>query len=116
MVELREHPDLADLDLSPEDEAAFVADAHVLVDAYLALEDPAAITPIGLELQLEAQVGGLLMRGIIDRLEEDADGSLVVTDYKTGKAPSRPVRAGPPRAASTSTPSCASRRWAAARA
>ena len=43
--------------------------------------------PIGLELQLEAQVGGLLLRGIIDRLEEDADGELVVTDYKTGKAP-----------------------------
>jgi len=88
VAEMREHPDLADLDLSPEDEAAFVADAHVLVDAYLALEDPSAITPIGLELHLEAQVGGLLMRGIIDRLEEDAEGSLVVTDYKTGKAPS----------------------------
>ncbi len=88
MVEIREDPDFADLDLSPEDAAAFVADAHVLVDAYLALEDPSAITPIGLELHLEAQVGGLLMRGIIDRLEEDAEGSLVVTDYKTGRAPS----------------------------
>ena len=50
--------------------------------------NPATVTPIGLELQLEAQVGGLLMRGIIDRLEEDADGLLVVTDYKTGRAPS----------------------------
>ena len=28
------------------------------------------------------------MRGIIDRLEEDADGELVVTDYKTGRSPS----------------------------
>ena len=27
------------------------------------------------------------LRGIIDRLELDADGELVVTDYKTGKAP-----------------------------
>ena len=64
-----------------------MADAHVLVDAYFAMEDPAAIRPIGLELQLEAQVGGLLMRGIIDRLELDAEGELVVTDYKTGRSP-----------------------------
>ena len=85
--ELREDPDFAHLDLTPDEEAEFVADAHVLVDAYLALEDPTTVRPIGLELQLEAQVGGLLMRGIIDRLEEDADGRLVVTDYKTGRAP-----------------------------
>jgi putative RecB family exonuclease len=29
-----------------------------------------------------------VLRGIIDRLEIDADGELVVTDYKTGRAPS----------------------------
>ena len=60
----------------------------MLVARYFELEDPTAIRPIGLELQLEAQVGGLLtLRGIIDRLELDADGELVVTDYKTGRAP-----------------------------
>jgi putative RecB family exonuclease len=32
-------------------------------------------------------VGSLRLRGIIDRLELDEDGELVVTDYKTGKAP-----------------------------
>jgi putative RecB family exonuclease len=62
-VELREHVDpvereLAHLELSPDDEAAFVADAHVLVDSYLTMEDPRAVVPIGLELKLEAQVGG----------------------------------------------------------
>jgi putative RecB family exonuclease len=88
LIDLRDDPELAHLDLSPDDEAAFVADAHELVDAYLALEDPTRVVPIGLELQLEAQVGGLLLRGIIDRLEEDADGELIVTDYKTGRAPS----------------------------
>jgi putative RecB family exonuclease len=36
---------------------------------------------------LQADVGGVQLRGIIDRLELDADGGLVVTDYKTGKAP-----------------------------
>jgi hypothetical protein len=39
-------------------------------------------------MMLEAEVGGVLVRGIIDRLEEDADGQLVVTDYKTGRTPS----------------------------
>ena len=34
----------------------------------------------GLELMLEAQVGSLKLRGIIDRLDLDADGGLVVTD------------------------------------
>ncbi len=37
---------------------------------------------------MEAEVGALTLRGIIDRLELDADGELVVTDYKTGRAPS----------------------------
>ena len=51
------------------------------------MEDPTAIREIGIELRLEAQVGSLALRGIIDRLELDADGGLVVTDYKTGRAP-----------------------------
>jgi putative RecB family exonuclease len=88
VVELRDDPELAMLELSPEDEQAFVADAHSLVDAYLALEDPTTVNAVGLELQLEAQVGGLQLRGIIDRLEQDADGAYIITDYKTGSAPS----------------------------
>ena len=30
---------------------------------------------------------GIVIRGILDRMEETADGRLVITDYKTGKAP-----------------------------
>ena len=52
------------------------------------MEDPTTIRDIGLELRLEAPVGELTLRGIIDRLELDDDGELVVTDYKTGRAPS----------------------------
>jgi putative RecB family exonuclease len=75
------------LGLDPSGEAAFWADAASLVDAYFAMEDPAAVREIGLELRLHAKVGDLELRGIIDRLELDADGGLVVTDYKTGRAP-----------------------------
>ena len=59
----------------------------MLLEKYFRLEDPTAITPIGIELKLEVEVGGVRLRGIIDRLELDADGELVVTDYKTGRAP-----------------------------
>jgi putative RecB family exonuclease len=70
-----------------DEEAAFHADAETLVRRYFTLEDPTRINPIGIELRLEVQVGSLTMRGIIDRLELDEDGELVVTDYKTGRPP-----------------------------
>jgi len=85
-TELADHPEFAGLQLTPEEEATFVADAETLLRNYFRIEDPKTIHPIGLELLLEAEVGTLKLRGIIDRLELDA-GRLVVTDYKTGKPP-----------------------------
>lgn len=67
----------------------FLADAAAMVDRYFELEDPTTFDPIGIELMLAAEVDGLLLRGIIDRLDLDADGELVVTDYKTGRVPSQ---------------------------
>lgn len=84
---LREHPEFSGLELDAEAEATFVDEARVLLEKYFRLEDPTTITPIGIELKLEVEVGGVRLRGIIDRLELDADGELVVTDYKTGRAP-----------------------------
>jgi len=75
------------LGLTEAEEAEFVEDAGLLVRNYFELEDPNRIRVIGTELRLEAQLGTLTLRGIIDRLELDDDGELVVTDYKTGKAP-----------------------------
>jgi len=65
----------------------FVEDARALIANYFVLEDPDSVRVIGTELRLQADLDGLRLRGIIDRLELDADGELVVTDYKTGKAP-----------------------------
>jgi putative RecB family exonuclease len=87
--EYRRHPDMMLLGLDAEREAEFVDDAADLIEAYLRMEDPTAVRDIGLELRLEAQAGGLTLRGVIDRLELDDDGSLIVTDYKTGRSPSR---------------------------
>ncbi len=77
------------LELGDEERAAFIADAGELVEKYFAMEDPSQVREIGLELRLEASLGNLGLRGIIDRLELDGDGELVVTDYKTGRAPMR---------------------------
>jgi putative RecB family exonuclease len=80
-------PEFTLLNLDDAQQEAFVADAWTLVEAYFRMEDPTAVREIGLELRLEAQVGPLALRGIIDRLELDDEGGLVVTDYKTGRAP-----------------------------
>jgi putative RecB family exonuclease len=37
---------------------------------------------------MSVTMGTLKLSGVIDRLELDQDGALVVTDYKTGRAPS----------------------------
>jgi putative RecB family exonuclease len=87
-VELRDDPEYVGLELSDDDAAAFHADAAGLVRNYFRLEDPTTVHAIGLELKVEAEIDGIRLRGIIDRLELDADGELVVTDYKTGGAPS----------------------------
>lgn len=88
LVEMRGSREFVELGLSDDAVSAFSADAASMVDRYFTLEDPRSIMPVGLEMMLEADVGGVLVRGIIDRLEEAPDGALVVTDYKTGRTPS----------------------------
>lgn len=73
--------------LELEDPDAFAAGAAELVRRYFRLEDPRHVSAIGIELKMEATLGSLRLRGVIDRLELDEDGELVVTDYKTGRAP-----------------------------
>jgi putative RecB family exonuclease len=86
-AELAEDPDIAELGLGPDEATAFVADAHELVANYLRLEDPDTVNAVGVELSLEADLDGPRLRGIIDRLDIDPDGELVVVDYKTGRVP-----------------------------
>ena len=81
------HPDFTGLGLSDDEVDVFDQECRDLVTTYLTMEDPTTVQPIGLELRLSADVGSLALRGIIDRLEL-RDGGLVVTDYKTGRAPS----------------------------
>lgn len=84
---VRDEDDFTGLGLDPHAEAEFFADAAALVHNYFAMEDPTAIRPIGVEMMLEVPRQGYALRGIIDRLELDDDGELLITDYKTGRAP-----------------------------
>jgi putative RecB family exonuclease len=86
-ADLEGTPEVRDLGLAGAEAAAFVDDAGSLLDNYFRLEDPDDVEAVGVELTLEADVGGLRLRGIIDRLEVTPTGDLVVVDYKTGRVP-----------------------------
>lgn len=85
--EILDGGEYAALGLSDEERAEFVEDAADLIRNYFTLEDPASVRVLGTELRMSVSVGTLRLSGIIDRLELDPAGDLVVTDYKTGKAP-----------------------------
>lgn len=87
VTEFESDPEFTLLGLDETARTAFHDDAWTLVQSYLRMEDPTQVREIGLEIRLEAQVGDLTLRGIIDRLELGPDGELIVTDYKTGRAP-----------------------------
>ena len=92
--EFQTDPEYLGLELDEDADAALLVRSQELIDNYFRLEDPTTITPIGIELRLEAPLGDLNLRGIIDRLELDEDGGLVVTDYKTGAAPRQQYEQG----------------------
>ena len=99
LVELLAGTEGIALGLSDEQVEELVEDARGLVSNYFVLEDPNRVRVIGTELRLQVDmsapagdgddgpVSRLRLRGIIDRLELDEQGELIVTDYKTGRAP-----------------------------
>jgi putative RecB family exonuclease len=87
IAEYRELPDLLRLGLDDEETAALFASCRQLVAGYQRMEDPSSVQAIGLEIALGADIDGLHLRGIVDRMEL-RDGELVITDYKTGRSPS----------------------------
>jgi len=86
--EIQDDPEFVELGLDTDEANEFRADAEVLLHNYFRIEDPNAVKTVGVELGLEASIGGMVLRGIIDRLDLAEDGELVVVDYKTGRAPS----------------------------
>jgi putative RecB family exonuclease len=86
-------PDYAALGYDDEKSRHFRWKAWQAIEGLWALEDPTAVDVAATERDIEADLGGVPFRGIVDRLEHEGDG-LVVTDYKSGKAPSPRFRRG----------------------
>jgi len=58
-----------------------------LLANYFSIEDPTSFEPEDRELDMLEDLDGITIRGILDRIDRDSDGRLIITDYKTGKAP-----------------------------
>lgn len=66
----------------------FLAEAQALVAGYYALEDPTRFEPESCEQSVETELAdGVVLRGIVDRIDVAPSGAVRVVDYKTGRAP-----------------------------
>lgn len=72
---------------SGEEETAWGVESMRLLANYFAIEDPRSIDPYEREMDMTEDLDGIVIRGILDRIDRDSDGRLIITDYKTGKAP-----------------------------
>lgn len=86
-TELRAEEEYAGLFESTEEERRWGVESMQLLANYFSLEDPAAVEPLHREYDMLEDLDGIVIRGILDRVDRDGDGRLVITDYKTGKAP-----------------------------
>lgn len=86
-TEMRGSEEFAHLFDSPEEERRWGIESLTLLLNYFAVEDPTEVVPLERELDMLEDLGGIAIRGILDRIDELPDGSLVITDYKSGKAP-----------------------------
>lgn len=86
-TELRGTQEFDGLFASIEEERRWGVESLTLLHNYFALEDPSRVAPLDRERDMVEDLGGITIRGILDRIDELPDGSLVITDYKTGKAP-----------------------------
>lgn len=86
-TEMRSEEQYSDLFATVDEETAWGVAAMGLLRDYFQLEDPKKVVPLDSELDMLEEINGMTLRGILDRMDEDDDGELVILDYKTGKAP-----------------------------
>ena len=68
-------------------EAGFKRSAFQALINLWELEDPTTTNLEGQEVEVLTEIDGVAMKGYIDRIALDADGKIVISDYKTGKVP-----------------------------
>ena len=84
--ELAGGEDYRDLELTGDEAREFRWRAWRAIEGLWHLENPAAVEVEATEEQMSVTLGDVPFRGVVDRLEREDDG-LVVSDYKSGRAP-----------------------------
>ncbi len=70
------------------DEAAWLESGHASLDQWFGLENPTRLEPAEREAFVECLLdSGLMLRGVIDRIDVAPDGAVRLVDYKTGASP-----------------------------
>jgi putative RecB family exonuclease len=72
-----------------QDYRSFRWSAWWCVENLWAIEDPTKITPMGIEREVNGNLGVARVKGFIDRYEPSSNGGIAISDYKTGKTPSK---------------------------
>ena len=86
-TEIRSDEEFEGLFSDIEQEREWGLESMALLANYFDIEDPTSFNPEDRELDMLEDLDGIVIRGILDRIDRDDDGRLVITDYKTGKAP-----------------------------
>jgi putative RecB family exonuclease len=86
-TEVRGEDEYAELFDTVEEERQWGIESLTLLANYFSIENPAEVEPMDRELDMLEDLDGIVIRGILDRIDRSPDGELVITDYKTGKAP-----------------------------
>ncbi len=86
-TEIRGAEEFEGLFADTEEEREWGVESMALLANYFSIEDPQTLDPEDRELDMVEDLDGMVIRGILDRIDRDTDGRLVITDYKTGKAP-----------------------------
>ena len=72
---------------SVEEEREWGLDGLKLLNNYMSIEDPTSFEPLERERWVRGSIEDLNLRGILDRMDRNNKGELIIVDYKSGKAP-----------------------------
>jgi putative RecB family exonuclease len=78
-----------EIGLDEATEARLLAETALIIERYFTMEDPRTITSEGIEMRVGVTINDTPLFGILDRLDRDDEGNLVIVDYKTGSLPNR---------------------------
>ena len=76
-----------DLFSTVEEEREWGVDGLKLLNNYMTIEDPKSFDPLERERWVRGSIEDLNLRGILDRMDRNRNGELIIVDYKSGKAP-----------------------------